>query len=179
MEKDSKLARPPMHPEDPRERAKKRAQEILDHIGAIDDATDKFYIPPHLIPDGWTWEWKVWTVYNQENPTEISALLRAGWEFVEMKPEYADLVGPDYNQKRIFREGQVLMEVPTEVYEEFKSRDRRRAGLQVRQKEEQVAQSPVPNLPPGFATDNKGQPIRGRGVAGPRTTWEAGMPVPD
>ena len=128
-------------------------------MGTVDDATDKYYIPPNLIPEGWVWEWKTWTVYNQENQTWISALLRAGWDFVEMRPEYADLVGPDYNQKRIYREGMVLMEVPAEVYEEFKARDRRRAGLQVRQKEEQLKQAPVANLPPGFTSDNKGQPI--------------------
>ena len=71
------------------------------------------------------------------------------------------------------------MEVPTSVYDEFKARDRRRAGMQVRQKEAQVTQAPVANLPAGFEADNKGQPVGKRGVVGPRSSWVQGVPVPD
>ena len=176
---DKSTDRPPLRPEDPRERANQRAAQLLGHMSDVVETPDQFDVPKHLIPDGWTWEWKTWTVYNQENSTEISQLLMAGWEFVEMKPEYRPLVGPDYKESRIYREGQVLMEVPTSVYEEFKARDRRRAGMQVRQKEAQVTQAPVANLPAGFEADNKGRPVGAHGVVGPRSSWVQGVPVPD
>ena len=55
--------RPPMRPEmredDPRSRAAARAAEIRQqHNGNMDEGTDEFYVPPNIVPEGWTYEWK-------------------------------------------------------------------------------------------------------------------------
>jgi hypothetical protein len=61
--------RPPLRAnlkeEDPRERARRRAEEIREHLGGLDEGTDEFYIPPSIVPDGWTYEWKRHTIFNQ------------------------------------------------------------------------------------------------------------------
>ena len=43
-----------MRDEDPRARAARRAAELRGNIGDMDEGTDEFFIPPHLVPDGWT-----------------------------------------------------------------------------------------------------------------------------
>ena len=66
------VARPPLRPEvreeDPREAAARRAAEIMGNIREIEAETDKFYIPLGEIPDGWDYNWKRKTIYNQEDP---------------------------------------------------------------------------------------------------------------
>ena len=46
--------RPAMPEEDPRARAAARAAQLRDHVGDLDEGTDEFYIPPSMVPDGWT-----------------------------------------------------------------------------------------------------------------------------
>ena len=48
--------RPPVREEDPRARARQRADELRGHLGDVVDGTDDFYIPEDVIPDGWTYE---------------------------------------------------------------------------------------------------------------------------
>ena len=72
-------SRPAMREEDPRARAKKRAEELRAHLGDIDEGTDDFYVDAESIPEGWTYEWKRHTVYGQEDPAYQVQLAREGW----------------------------------------------------------------------------------------------------
>ena len=137
--------RPPMRTEmrerDPRAEAERRAAEILGHVGSMDEGVDDFYIDPSKIPDGWTYEWKRKTVAGAEDPAYQISLARAGWEPVPTSrhPSYM----PDRGDYPVIeRKGMVLMERPTELVEEARSIELKKARGQVRAKEVQLAGTP-------------------------------------
>jgi len=132
--------RPAMREESPAERARKRAAEIRGHAD-LDEGTDEFYVPPDLIPDGWTYEWKRYSTYNQIDSSHIRELERKGWTFVPAA-RHPQLVAIGDSGNIILRKGLVLMERPTEIVEEARLIERRRAAEQVRSKEEQLAGTP-------------------------------------
>ena len=134
--------RPPMREEDPRTRAARRAAEIRNHVGTMDEGTDEFYIPMELIPDGWTYEWKRKSVMGQEDAAHQVALARKGWEPVPAS-RHPSFMPEGGNFNTIERKGMILMERPAEVTEEARLIEMRRARAQVRQKEEQLASSPA------------------------------------
>ena len=128
-----------MREEDPRERARKRAAEVRDHIGSMDAGIDEFALPE--APDGWTYEWKRKTVMGAEDPAYQVHLKRVGWEEVPTKRHPEMMPGKNANEF-IERKGMVLMERPTELVEEARSIELRRAKSQVRSREEQLSQAP-------------------------------------
>lgn len=127
-----------MREPDPRSAAAKRAQEILENIGQADEGQDDFRTPK--APDGWTYEWKRNTLFNQEDPAYMTSLLRTGWEPVPAK-RHPEMM-PIGAMKSIERKGMILMERPAEVTRKFEEADRRRARLQMRAKEEQLGSAP-------------------------------------
>lgn len=127
-----------MREPDPRSAAAKRAQEILENIGQADEGQDDFRTPK--APDGWTYEWKRNTLFNQEDPAYMTSLLRTGWEAVPAK-RHPEMM-PIGAMKSIERKGMILMERPAEVTRKFEEADRRRARLQMRAKEEQLGSAP-------------------------------------
>lgn len=141
-------ARPPMRPEadteeDPRARAARRAAEIRDSLkGSLDDGTDKYFIPPEEIPDGWTYEWKRVSVMGKVDHNYQNSLLRMGWEPVPVSrhPDRMPMgwTGP------IEIDGLMLMERPAELTEEARKIELRQARQQVRTKEEQLNNPPSP-----------------------------------
>ena len=133
--------RRPMREEDPRTRAARRAAEIRNHIGNMDEGTDEFYVPVHEIPDGWTYEWKRKSVLGQEDAAHQIALARKGWEPVPAS-RHPSFMPDGGNFNTIERKGMILMERPAEVTEEARQIEMRRARMQVRQKEEQLNSAP-------------------------------------
>ena len=143
-------------PDDPRERARKRADEIMGHIGDLDQGTDEFYLPPGYVPDGWVYEWKRWSVLGQEDPNYQTSLRRMGWDYVPAS-RHNDMVAlGTASDAFIFRKGMVLMERPEEVQEAVKKLDAKRARDQVRIKESQLTS---PNNASEFERNNKGDPL--------------------
>jgi hypothetical protein len=136
--------RPEMREESPADRAKRRAAEIRGHIGDMDEGTDEFYIPAHIIPEGWTYEWKRKLLLGQEDPTYTVQLARMGWEAVPLNRDrdHQAMMPPTWPHNTIERKGMILMERPTEVVEEARSIELRRARDQVRAKEQQLAGTP-------------------------------------
>lgn len=126
-----------MREEDPRTRAARRAAELRDHRGEFDDGLDEFYIDLTDIPSGWTYEWKRKLVLGAEDPAYQVALARSGWEAVPTSrhPSYMPDTG---NYPIIERKGMVLMERPTEISDDARASELRKARLQVRQKESQL-----------------------------------------
>lgn len=151
-------ATPPSAPkpreEDPRARAARRALELREQASSDDDGVDKFYIDPKTIPDGWSYEWKTFTVLGKENPSYQVAMAHKGWEAVP-RSRHPHLMPINYQGETIEREGLILMERPLEITQEAKARDLRIARAQVRGKEEQLGGAPSGQ----FERDNKGAPL--------------------
>ena len=157
--------------EDSRARAARRAAALRDHRGgSMDEGTDKFYIDPSQIPDGWSYEWKAWTVLGAENPGKQVSDARTGWEAV---PAYRhpEMMPGGYTGETIDRDGMRLMERPAEITNEVKALELRKARDQVNQKEAQIKGAPAGANSP-FETDNKGKPINTI-----RRSYEA-IPIP-
>lgn len=153
--------------EDPRARAARRAAELREH-GSLDEGTDKFYIDPRIIPDGWSYEFRTHTVLGKEDPSYAVNLARKGWEPVP-RSRHPELMPDNYAGETILRDGQILMERPLEITQEAMVRDRQIARDQVRGKEEQLGATP----PGQFGRDNKGVPL-----ASIRKSFES-IPIPD
>jgi len=135
--------RSPMREESPADRARQRAAEIRGHLGDLDEGTDEFYISPDIIPDGWTYEWKRYSTYNQIDSSHIREQERKGWSFVPSnRPKHGALMAIGDTGNIILRKGLVLMERPTEIVDEARMIERRRAAEQVRSKESQLSGTP-------------------------------------
>lgn len=157
-----------MREENPRVRAARRAAELRNHLGDMDEGTDEFYINPDDVPDGWTYEWKRKLVMGAEDPAYQVSLARAGWEAVPTSrhPSYMPDTG---NYPVIERKGMILMERPAEIHEEARARDYRKATGQVRTKEQQLSQSGVGE----FERANKDQSL-----VKVKKSYES-IPIPD
>lgn len=129
--------RAPMREEDPRTRAARRAAELRDHLGDMDEGTDDFYINQADVPPGWEYEWKRKLLLGAEDPAYQVALARAGWEPVPTSrhPSYMPNQG---SHPVIERKGMILMERPSEISDEARAIELRKARNQVRQKEAQL-----------------------------------------
>jgi len=139
--------------EDSRARAAKRTAELLEHIGT-GDGTDKFAIDPKIIPDGWSYEFKRFTVLGQEDPSYQVSLADSGWEAVPAK-RHPELMPIGYQGATILRDGQILMERPLAITEKRKQKDYQNAREQVRAKEEQLTGA----APGEFERRNKGDSL--------------------
>lgn len=137
--------RPPVREEDPRAAAARRAAELRDHLGEVVDGIDDFYVPPDEIPDGWTYEWKRHSTHNQEDPVYYTQLKRAGWDAVPAS-RHPSMMPTNAGEGPILRKGMILMECPTEIVQERQDNNLRRARLQVRAKESQIAGTPEGTL---------------------------------
>lgn len=127
--------------DDPRARASARAALLREHLGDIDEGQDKFYVDPHAVPDGWSYEWKVRSVVGLEDPARQVAQARMGWEPVPVD-RHPSFMPEGYHGKTIERDGMVLMERPKEITDEIKDIELRKARAQVRTKEEQLNSAP-------------------------------------
>lgn len=134
--------RPPMREEDPRARARQRADELRGHSGgSMAEGPDALYVDPTSIPDGWTYEWKMHTVYGAENPAYQIELQRRGWTPVP-SARHPEMMPLGSSHQFILRDGLILMECPSEIVAERREEDLRRARQQVRYKEQQLAGAP-------------------------------------
>jgi hypothetical protein len=127
---------------DPREAARKRAAEIMGHLGDLDEGIDKFYIPADAVPDGWSYEWKRHTIFNQPDPTYEVNLARLGWTAVPAA-RHPEMMPSGSGHVTIYRDGMRLYERPLEITTRFKDIDNRKARDQIRQKREQLGDAPV------------------------------------
>jgi hypothetical protein len=152
--------RPDMRPnaakeESPRDRAARRTAELRGHDTDLgDDGNDEFFIELGIIPDGWSYEWKVRTILGAEDPAHQVALARKGWEVVPAS-RHPELMPMSYNGVEITRKGMVLMERPMEITQESKDASLRRARMQMRDKEAQLTQAKGGE----FDRTNKGDPL--------------------
>jgi len=161
--------RPAVRDEDPRAAANRRAAEIMQHLGGLDEGTDDFYIDPASVPDGWTYEWKRKLLLGAEDPSHMVQLLRDGWEPVPLDRDamHRAMMPSNWKENTIERKGMILMERPLELSQEVREMNLYRARKQVRDEEAQLAGTPDGTL---SRDDPRVRPQIKKG-------WEA-MPVP-
>jgi hypothetical protein len=130
--------------ESPAERAAKRTAEIRAHRQGLDmENTDQYHIDPNIVPQGWSYEWKRKTIYNQEDPSYQIRLADAGWTPVPATRDARHkAMMPTGHYVTIERDGMILMERPKELTDEAKAIELRRARNQVRSKEQQLSNTP-------------------------------------
>lgn len=127
--------------DDPRARAERRAAEIRKHLkGDNSEGADRFYVDPHIIPDGWSYEWKRKTIWGKEDPAHEVELARQGWEPVPAS-RHPQMM-PKGNWQTIERDGMILMERPKVLTDDIHKENLRKAKLQVKAKEAQLNQAP-------------------------------------
>lgn len=126
--------------DDARARAAARMAELRGHVdGALgDDAPDRFYIDRSIVPDGWDYEWKRHTLLNKEDPAYAVALAQNGWMPVPTGRHPSMMPFGSNPDAPITRDGNMLMERPTELTQLVRKADAKRARDQVRIKEQQL-----------------------------------------
>ena len=128
-------------PADSKARAEARIRALRGNPDLQDGGgeRDKYYAPPP--PDGWDYQWKRHTIYGQEDPAYQVALARGGWTPVPTS-RHPDMMPHDTSAAYITRKGQILMECPKEIIDERRAADLKKARMQVRAKESQIAGTP-------------------------------------
>ena len=116
-------------------RAEARLREIRDSIPEGGALRDKFWAPE--APAGWTYEWKVRTVMNEEQSSYIVELARNGWEAVPLN-RHPDMMPAGWKGETIEVEGLVLMERPAILTQEDRAMEARNAREAVLIKEAQL-----------------------------------------
>lgn len=129
---------------------------------------DKFHIPPEIIPDGWSYEWKRQSCYGQPDPDHQINLRANHWRSVP-SDRHPQLM-PDGHTGAITKDGQILMERPAYLTEEARQEDYEIAMGEVARKEAQLGHTP-PNT---FTRDHESarRVTRVRRTYGPMTVEE-------
>jgi hypothetical protein len=149
--------------------AARRAAELRGHSGGVQEDVDDFYVDPDMIPEGWSYEWKRHLLLGAEDPSYNVSLARAGWEPVPVNRDakHRAMMPMNWTGSHIERKGMILMQLPTEIVEENKAFERKKARDQVKAKEAQLSGTPEGTL---SRDDPRVRPSINKG-------WEA-MPVP-
>jgi hypothetical protein len=87
---------------------------------------DPFFVPPEVVPDGWTYEWKTKTVYNWEHVQHQVSLSMNGWEPVPAE-RHDGMFMPIGHDGPIERGGMILMERDDRLTAQSREIDRRKA----------------------------------------------------
>jgi hypothetical protein len=148
-------------PNDPMERARRRAAELREHA-SFDVGGDKFAFDPSIVPPGWSYEWKRQTVMGAPDPSYQVSLAQRGWEAVPAS-RHPEMMPLGYEGATIDRDGQRLMERPAVITADARELERREARDLVRGKEAQVTGAPAgdnsPFDPLSNGKDGKGRPL--------------------
>jgi hypothetical protein len=153
----------------PRERAALRAKQIRDNNkGDLGEEVDEFYIDPDIVPDGWSYEWKRYSLMGMEMDSHFVHLAQMGWEAVPTS-RHPELMPLGTERKDIVRKGMMLMERPMELTDEVRAIERRAARERVQTREQQLSQ-----VDPGhFERTNKDNSL-----VKVKRSYEP-MPIPD
>ena len=136
---DRPSMRPPLREEDPRIAADRRAAEILNNIGDVDQGTDEFAAPRP--PDGWSYEWKRKEVMGQEQASYLTQIQYTGWQPVPAS-RHPETMPLNTKSATIERKGMILMQRPLSITEKMQQLDKKRARDQVVAKQQQLNEAP-------------------------------------
>lgn len=118
---------------------KEKARKVRRRRGTVQE--DALYVPPEIVPAGFTVEWKRQSIWGQPDKVSHMMNLRSqGWEYVNTttNPEFKALMPENWAGNTIERDGCVLM-----IREEYLSREAREDDLnaarqQVSEKQKQL-----------------------------------------
>ncbi len=134
-----KLNRPPLR-EDPRAEAARRAAELREHRADKPAGGDAMDVR-HLEPEGWTYQWHTWSIYEQRQNRNMMDSEARGWQPVP-RERHPELMPKDSDMEVIIDKGCILMQIPKEIADEYRQAEIKAARDQVRWKEEAIAGSP-------------------------------------
>lgn len=129
---------------------------------------DKFHVDPSIVPDGWAYQWKRWTVFNQEDPSYQAELARAGFTPVPAERHSGYFLPPE-KTGAIIIDGLMLMERPMALEIEAREEERATANAQVNGSRRQFGFSPVA---PGFEGPDRSHNAAVRHNSFARTAYE-------
>lgn len=101
---------------------------------------DEFYIDPSIIPEGWDYNWKRYTVLGQKEDSYDVELAQNGWEPVDAS-RHPHLMPIGYKGP-IIRKEMILMERPAEISNAAKQRELYEARKAVADKEKALGMAP-------------------------------------
>jgi hypothetical protein len=147
-----------------------RDDEIADLVDAVLQEDDPYRIPPELIPEGYSVEWKRLTVMGARAPNQTTYelnLAKTRWEAVNVDthPSFKKLLPPGYTGQTVEKEGLILMIRPTAISEKVREIQKARADNQLQQKLAQLG-----------ATESGEAP---RKVLGVKRSYEPNVEVPN
>lgn len=111
---------------------------------------DSFYVPPNIIPDGWSYQWNVVTVYGERQTAMQVNAMENGWRPVPAK-RHDGIFMPPGHEGAIERDGQMLMERPMVLTREAQDEERRKADGLINMQKEAIGQA----LPAGFDQNHR------------------------
>lgn len=103
--------------------------------------SDRYYVDPAIIPEGWVYQWKRYSVLGQEEPAYMAELNQLG--FTPVPAERHDGVFiPSGSKGAIIIGGQILMERSILDEEDARMEEKERADAQLRGSREQFGMVP-------------------------------------
>lgn len=150
MTKHRDLSREPIR-ETVRDPIRPTGNEVMGRDGSIlsrkrGSNVDRFYIPPHIVPPGYTYEWKREFLYGQRDDAHITHLHDNGWRPVvhgAHKGYFSAISDPN---EIIRRDGMMLMERPIELTRQAREEEQQAARLLVEAQKQQLTGA----IPQGF-----------------------------
>lgn len=138
-----------MRGEDPRAEAERIAAEWFGHLDSLGPQKDKYYVDPTKIPDGWSYEWRTYTVVGKENPQYQVQLQRSRWRPVPAR-RHPELMPRDYDPNgAILIDGMMLMERPSAITDFQRQRDKQEADAPIKNIRDKLTGAPQNHFPRG------------------------------
>lgn len=104
------------------------------------DFVDELYVDPKEIPDGFTVEWKRYSIHGKVDSEHHLGLERDGWEYAQPK-DFPSRVGKSFTGDKVTHKDLILMIRPTELTQEAHTEDKFNAQSQVQTKLKEIGLS--------------------------------------
>lgn len=131
------------------------------------DPTDFFAVASTVQPPGWIYEWKRYSIYNEEQKGYQAQLKMNGhWTPVQHET-HPGVFGSTNASGAIIYEGQILMERPREVHQHFKDLEKQRADQKISQTKAShgLGGRVAPGVDPNTAAARQNSFVRSQRVA--------------
>ncbi len=110
------------------------------------DYVDELYIDPKDIPDGFTVEWKRYSIHGKVDGEHHLSLEQDAWEYAQPK-QFPSRVGKHFTGDKITHKDLVLMIRPKELTQEARDEDKFNARNQVQTKFKEIGLSGAGEAP--------------------------------
>lgn len=135
--------RPPVRGLSDRDRAAARIAELREQRSAIPEHNgNEFDIDPSKVPEGWEYQWKRHTTWGKDidSGQYLTMLDRYGWKPVP-RSRHPEEMPLGNTEETITRKGQILMEIPKQLADESRNREKHEADRAVNDKKESLGEA--------------------------------------